>query len=106
MIKNSNFQTEINRNTELGKIRVPIECWFGRLKKLWKFTREIYKLDHRKFDEHFEILTLLTNEHIKVFSLTEDDEKYYKVHLQMRRAQYEVCRMERFLLKFIKKKKE
>ena len=57
-------------------------------------------MDHRKFDEHFEILTLLTNEHIKVFSLTEDDEKYYKAY------ENKACRMERFLLKFIKKKKE
>jgi hypothetical protein len=92
MIKNSTFRSEINRNSELEKIRVPIECWFGRLKKLWKFTRETYKLDHRNFDEHFEILALLTNEQIRVSS---DDQKYYKIYLQMRRAQYEACKEER-----------
>ena len=43
MVKNSSFQSEIDRNAELGRIRVPIECWFGRLKKLWKFARETYK---------------------------------------------------------------
>ena len=59
---------------------------------VWKIKKivELYKLDHRKVDEHFEILTLLTNEHIKVFT---DDEKYYKAY------ENEACRMERFLLK-------
>jgi len=47
------------------------EFRFGRLKKLCKS----YKLDHKKFDE---ILALLTNEHIRTSSLTDDDEKYYK----------------------------
>ena len=84
MIKNPSFRSEINRNSELEKIRVPIECWFGRLKKLWKFTRETYTLDHRKFDDHFEILALLTNEQIRVSSLVENDQKYYKIYLQMR----------------------
>ena len=95
MIRNPSFQSEINQNSELEKIRVPIECWFGRLKKLWKFAREIYKLDHRTFDEHFEILALLTNEQIKVSSLAEEDEKYFKAYLQIKRAQYEVCREKR-----------
>ena len=48
-----------------------------------------------KFDEHFEILALLTNEHIRTSSLTDDDEKYYKACLQMRRAHYEICREKR-----------
>ena len=95
MIRNPSFQSEINQNSELEKIRVPIECWFGRLKKLWKFAREIYKLDHRTFDEHFEILALLTNEQIKVSSLAEEDEKYYKTYLQIRREQYEAYREKR-----------
>ena len=46
-------------------------------------------MDHRNFDEHFEILALLTNEQIRVSS---DDQKYYKIYLQMRRAQYEAYR--------------
>src|SRR3984957_13140256 len=95
MVKNPSFQSEIDRNAELGRISVPIECWFGRLKKLWKFARETYKLDHEKFDEHFEILALLTNEQIRVSSLAEDDEKYYKAHLQMRRARYEAFKEKR-----------
>ena len=101
MIKNPSFRSEINRNSELEKIRVPIECWFGRLKKLWKFTRETYTLDHRKFDDHFEILALLTNEQIRVSSLVENDQKYYKIYLQMRMKLIE--RKKGFLLKRIKK---
>ena len=66
MIKNANFQTEINRNTELEKIRVPV--W--KIKKLV----ELYKLD--RFDEHFEITNKRAYKSI-----------FYKVHLQMRRAQ-------------------
>ena len=53
------------------------------------------KLDHRTFNEHFEILALLTNEQIKVSSLAEEDEKYFKAYLQIKRAQYEVCREKR-----------
>jgi len=82
LIKAPTFQSEIARNVELSKIRVPIECWFGRFKMLWKIMRQVYKLDHRLFDAHFEILGHLTNEHIRANSLTDQDQRFYHGHLQ------------------------
>ena len=71
MVKNPSFQSEIDRNAELGRIRVPI--W--EAKKIMEICSRNLQI---KFDEHFEILALLTNEHIRTSSLTDDDEKYYK----------------------------
>lgn len=70
---------------------------------MWKFARTVYRLDHKAFDHHFEILTLLTNEHIKIIKLSPDDELYYNGHLperldkfittrERRKSQYESYR--------------
>jgi hypothetical protein len=79
-------EAERTRNTQLSKIRVNIERWFGRLKQLWKFARDVYTHDHRFFDEHFEIMGLLTNEHIRVMELTAEDRSYYRAYLKERRS--------------------
>lgn len=93
--KNPTSMSEISRNEELSKIRVHIECWFGRLKKLWKFAREVYKLDHKDFDNHFEILLYLTNEHIKNTSLAGADADYYRGYLEKRQKKFQEIREKR-----------
>lgn len=93
--RNAITQEQQSRNAELAAIRVVVEQWFGRLKKLWKFARTVYKLDHSEFDSHFLILSLLTNEHIRVNNLTEEDRIYYLNLLKEQRERYEQRRRKR-----------
>lgn len=83
--KNPRTEAERARNRELSKIRVHIEAWFGRMKNLWKFARDVFSHDHRSFDEHFEIMALLTNENIQAMELGPEDRKYYRSYLKERR---------------------
>jgi len=83
--KNPRTEAERARNQELSKLRVHIECWFGRMKNLWKFARDVYTHDHRYFDEHFEIMALLTNENIRAMELGPEDRQYYRAYLKERR---------------------
>ena len=76
-------------NADLSKIRCPIECWFGGFKGLWKFARTVFRLDHSSFDGHFEILGLLTNEHLKDQELVASDADYYLGLLRQQREKYE-----------------
>ncbi len=87
--KKPTLQADITRNTELAKSCVPIECFFGRLKKLWKFTENVYRLDHKSFDEHFAICALLTNEHIKNYELADDDARFYNALSVEQRKRFE-----------------
>ena len=45
-IKNVNRQVDSIGNHEKSLIRVPLQCFFGRLKKLWKILRGIYRWSH------------------------------------------------------------
>jgi len=83
--KNPSTQAELTFNAELSRIRMPVEGFFGRLKKLWKFSRTVYRLSHSEFDEHFEILVWLTNENIRFNALVEADRSFYVGFLQERR---------------------
>lgn len=93
--KNAVTQAAQTRNNELSTIRVHVEQWFGRLKKLWKFVRSPYKLDHADFDNHFMILTLLTNEHIRNYSLNEEDVIYYRNLIVEQKKKYDQVREKR-----------
>jgi len=49
------------RNAELGRIRVPVEQFFGRMQQLWALTRGIYRWSHDNFDLDIDNCILLTN---------------------------------------------
>jgi hypothetical protein len=61
---------------DLSKIRVPVEQFFGRLKR--KFTRwaYAYELSDHNFDEDFRIACGLANFSIRESNLTNDDVEF------------------------------
>lgn len=72
-------------NKELGKVRVPVECFFGRMYKLFGILRHPYPFDHDSFDMDLDIMILLTNENIRAFSpLALEDREFYKKWLVAR----------------------
>ena len=74
--KNTSAYADLIENEEKSKIRVPVECFFGRQQKLWKIIRETYRWDHKNFDIDFDNCALLTNEHIKQKDLQEIDKNF------------------------------
>lgn len=83
-------QAELARNKIIGKVRVPVECFFGRMKKAWLIWSKVYTLDHQHFDEDFENCMLLTNQLIRVGALDKDDKIYYRKLLAKYRSDYEL----------------
>ena len=67
---------EITQSTELAKIRVVVEQFFGRFYMLWNMFRK-YRYSQSTFDTDFNICALLTNEHIKRMDTTEIDKRFY-----------------------------
>lgn len=80
---------EQSRNRELKLLRVYVECFFGRLQKLWKVARETYRWDHSAFDTDSDNMILLTNEHIKAYSLEEEDKQFHKQVLAEKKTNWE-----------------
>ncbi len=70
------FASVRQEQRELARLRVPIECFFGRLQKLWSgegslqvrtqyfdiYTYCLCRWDHNQFDKDFDLCVLLTNE--------------------------------------------
>ncbi|KAL6040521.1 hypothetical protein QOT17_007527 [Balamuthia mandrillaris] len=86
--KQSQVRTAAERfqNRELAKLRVPIECFFGPMYKLWAFLRKPYPYDHNKFDADIDLLILLTNEHLlSAHPLAVDERQYYRAQMRERK---------------------
>ncbi|KAH7818280.1 putative nuclease HARBI1 [Monocercomonoides exilis] len=75
-IKNTKAKEEIEYNAQLAEKRIPVEWFFGRMKRLWKLLANRYRngLDDAKID--IEIAVWLTNLNIQANDLTEDDGKF------------------------------
>ena len=71
-------------NEEQRKARVPIECFFGRVMKLWGVVENVYRFNHKNFDMDFENACLLTNYHIRDHDLDDEDWKFYHNYLSAR----------------------
>ena len=87
--KNPSAYSHQAENIEKNKIRVPVECFFGRLQKLWKVFRGIYRWDHKNFDVDFDNCAMLTNEHIKCNNLEELDRRFMQQVFQKRKIEEE-----------------
>eukprot|EP01105_Mastigella_eilhardi_P011779 TRINITY_DN2702_c0_g1_i2.p1 TRINITY_DN2702_c0_g1~~TRINITY_DN2702_c0_g1_i2.p1 ORF type:complete len:135 (+),score=32.88 TRINITY_DN2702_c0_g1_i2:109-513(+) len=61
---------------QLAHIRVVVEQFFGRLKKLWLITTRPYPLHHDSFDADIDNCILLTNEHIALALLSNNDREF------------------------------
>jgi hypothetical protein len=87
--KNPSSPAIVHANEELKNLRVHVECFFGRMYKLWGVIRNIYKWDHDFFDLDFENCAMLTNEHIRANQLTEEDRIFYRKYLSSRVSEAE-----------------
>ena len=76
-------------NIEISKIRVPIECFFGRMQSIWRITAECYRNSHAVFDVDYDNCVLLTNEHIRLNRLNPSDEQF-ATFIDVRREQTRV----------------
>ncbi|KAL6057928.1 Nuclear pore complex, Nup214/CAN component [Balamuthia mandrillaris] len=87
--KRSELRTNEGRleDRELAAIHAPVECFFGRMHRLWALLRTPYPYDRSKFDTDIDLVILLTNEHVLgVQPLAEEDQRFYRAHLRARRA--------------------
>lgn len=82
-------QEDRARNTEINRIRVPVEQFFGRMLSSWGLLHGVYRWDHVNFDFDFRICALLTNELIRHNQLAELDHDFYTKYLSTRRTEAE-----------------
>lgn len=83
---------EQHSNAELGRLRVPVEQFFGRMQQLWALSRGIYRWSHDHFDLDIDNCILLTNEVLKRRNnplATADQQFAQKVRADRKRKQEE-----------------
>ena len=101
------LQSLLQRNEELSKIRVPVECFFGRAKALWPLLHTRYRGDHANFDADTDICFLLTNESIKNGSPLHPEDQTFFTHttvaLQANEAQ--TAKRKNSMIRFKERKK-
>ena len=80
--KGSNLTPNENAlNRRLSAMRSVVEMFFGRVARLWHVFVKAWKYDHDHFDTDFTIACLLTNEHISLTALFDQDEHAHKRRL-------------------------
>jgi len=79
--------TGIHVDNYYKKRRVVVEQFFGRMKKTWKITAKPYPYDVEFMEKDYGILLMLTNEHIELYALAEDEATYYRKWLNWARNQ-------------------
>ena len=70
--------TDNSRNRNIFACRIIVENFFGRLKMLWKIMHDRFRLSHDWYDKIVRICVALTNFHIDLNPLREDDRINYK----------------------------
>ena len=80
--------TENQHNNDVYSIHL-IERFFGRMKSLWKITSSVYRNDKNSFNLDIDNCILLTNEHIRLFNLIDDDRLYYQAFIISEKQQKE-----------------
>ena len=83
-IKDPRNQAEENYNQILGRYRVPVECFFGRLVTSSGVLRGVYQWSHKHFDDDFTIGCCLVNERLLNAALNAEDQQTYKGLLMQR----------------------
>lgn len=88
--KGPNISAEQRRdNEEISRVRVHVECFFGRLKKMWAIATKRYKYDHSHFDDDIDLCILLTNESIEKTHLLPEESRYYWYVMNKTRIAFE-----------------
>ena len=76
---------DVTLNEEISKMRVYVECFFGRTKKLWEICNKVYRYDLSHFDDDIDLCFLLTNENIEQSELAEKDQQFYWLRINQTR---------------------
>jgi len=86
--KPARLEQEKEENIEIAKIRVSVECFFGRISMAFPFIRKPYPFSLTMFDSDLDNIILLTNEHIRSYSpLAESERNLYLEYLREGRAE-------------------
>jgi len=81
--KKERVESKKIENAELSRMRVWVECFFGRMYMSFSFMRKSYPFSLNHFDHDIDnIILLLTNEHIRLkHPLAEEERKLYREYL-------------------------
>lgn len=75
--------SEVARNKRISQDRIIVENFYGRMKQLWGVTREVYRWNHEDYDAISDVCFALTNFHISLHPLRQDDIDFYKRYKSM-----------------------
>ena len=92
---NPQNQQERNQNTILSRVRCPEEGFFGTLRQLFKLLRQPFKFCHSTFDLHVHNMIMLTNEHLRLSELNNEDLRRHKALIEQRIQQSQTVAVER-----------
>ena len=92
---NPQNQQERNQNTILSRVRCPVEGFFGTLRQLFKLLRQPFKFCHSTFDLHVDNMIMLTNEHLRLSELNNEDLRRHKALIEQRIQQSQTVAVER-----------
>lgn len=76
--KNPQTSAQIRRNDLISGERVMAENFYGRMTSLWGVISKKYRWDHRLYDKVMGISIALTNAHIDITPLRNDEYQLYK----------------------------
>ncbi|KAF0703053.1 hypothetical protein AaE_015577 [Aphanomyces astaci] len=71
-------RADLDRNAAVASDRVIVENFFGRVCLLWKISLSTYVWDHKFFDGIQRLTFALTNFHLGLMPLREDDQHQYR----------------------------
>lgn len=87
--KGSNLpRATVARNRDIALLRVPVECFFGRMYKLYTMFSKTYTLSHEHFDMDFNNCAYLTNYSMSATGVSNSDAEYYRGVLVQQRLNY------------------
>ena len=71
------------------------EGFFGTLRQLFKLLRQPFKFCHSTFDLHVDNMIMLTNEHLRLSELNNEDLRRHKALIEQRIQQSQTVAVER-----------
>ena len=77
------------KNAKGSDRQIHIERFFGRLKRSFDATAQVYRLDNTHFDTDIDSCILQTNELLRYYELNEEDRAYYLGSTLLREKEHE-----------------
>jgi len=94
--KPAKLEAQKIENEEIKRIRIWVECFFGRMHMVYPFVRRPYPFSLLNFDSDIDNIILLTNEHIRIRSpVAREERKQYFEFLRQGRAERQLKKQKR-----------